>query len=129
MFHVDVSVLFVSQISTRGRIVEAEAEEARLAAELELVKAEEAQKALELEEQQQREAVEHQLEIGRRKLAAESERKRVETEQALKVQVQRDDARNHVGGMKPLLMCWLTFPMSFAPFLALHKARKQRTLL
>lgn len=83
--------------------MEAEAEEARLAAELELVKAEEAQKALELEEQQQREAVEHQLEIGRRKLAAESESKRVETEKALKVQVRQDVARNLAEGMKPSL--------------------------
>jgi len=90
-----------------GRIVEAEAEEARLAAELEIVKAEESQKALELEEQQQREALEHQLEIGRRKLAAESESKRVEMEQALKVQVQqsgtRNTTRNHAGGMRPCL--------------------------
>lgn len=72
------------------RIVEAEAEEARLAAELELVKAEEAQKVLELESQQQQEALEHQLDIARRKLAAENESKRAETERALKVQVRQD---------------------------------------
>lgn len=81
------------QTFTPGRIVEAEAEEARLAAELKVVKAEEAKKALELEEQQQREAVEHQLEVGRRKLAAESESKRLETEQALKVQVQQNSVK------------------------------------
>lgn len=69
--------------------MEAEAEEARLATELELVKAEEAQKSLELEVQQKQEALEQQLEISRGKLAAESESKRAETEQALKIQVRR----------------------------------------
>ena len=67
--------------------MEAEAEEARLAAELELVKAEEAQKSLELEVRQKQEALEQQLEISRRKLAAENESKRAETEEALKIQV------------------------------------------
>lgn len=70
-----------------GRIVEAEAEEARLAAELELVKAEEAQSSLELEVRQKQEALEQQLEVSKRKLAAENENKRAETEQALKMQV------------------------------------------
>lgn len=73
-----------------GRIVKAEAEEARLTAELELAKAEEDQKALELEVQQQREALEQQVEIVRLKLAAESESKRAETEQALKMQVRQN---------------------------------------
>lgn len=72
-----------------GRIVKAEAEEARLASELELSKAEEDRKALELEVRQQQEALEQQLEIVRLKLAAESESKRAETEQALKIQVRQ----------------------------------------
>lgn len=72
---------------TLGRIVEAEAEEVRLAAELELVKGEEAQRSLELEAQQKQEALEQQLEISRRKLVAENESKRAETEEALRIQV------------------------------------------
>ncbi|CAM9875822.1 unnamed protein product [Scytosiphon promiscuus] len=74
------------QLIERKRIVEAEAEEARMAAELELVQAEEAQKALELETQQQQQALEQQLDIGRRKLDVESQSKRAETERALKAQ-------------------------------------------
>lgn len=69
------------------RIVEAEAEEARLAAEVEAIEVDEAHRLTELEALQQREALEQQLEIARRKVAAESESKRVETEQALKIQV------------------------------------------
>eukprot|EP00752_Nemacystus_decipiens_P007451 g6660.t1 len=76
-----------SQLVERKRIVEAEAEEARLAAKLKVVKAEEAQKTLDLEAQQKQEALEQQLEISRRKLAAESESKRAEAEEALRIQM------------------------------------------
>lgn len=58
-----------------------------MAADLELVKAEEAQKALDMEMRQKEEALEQQLDIARRKLAAESQSKATATEQALKVQV------------------------------------------
>ncbi|CAM9102408.1 unnamed protein product [Hapterophycus canaliculatus] len=75
-----------AQLMERRRIVEAEATEARLTAELELVKAEEAHKTLELESQQQQEALEQQLDIARRKLAVESQSKRAETERALRIQ-------------------------------------------
>lgn len=69
------------------RIVEAEAEEAHLAAEREAIQAEEAHRLTELGALQQRETLEQQFEIARRKVAAESESKRVETEKALKIQV------------------------------------------
>ncbi|CAM9476678.1 unnamed protein product [Ectocarpus sp. 8 AP-2014] len=75
-----------AQLLERKRIVEAEAEEAHLAAELEAIEVEEAHRLTELEARQQREALEQQLEIARRKVAAESESKRVETEKALKTQ-------------------------------------------
>ncbi|CAM9405685.1 unnamed protein product [Ectocarpus sp. 6 AP-2014] len=75
-----------AQLLERKRIVEAEAEEAHLAAELEAIEVEEAHRRTELEALQQREALEQQLEIARRKVAAESESKRVETEKALKIQ-------------------------------------------
>ncbi|CAM9889849.1 unnamed protein product, partial [Ectocarpus fasciculatus] len=75
-----------AQLLERKRIVEAEAEEAHLAAELEAIEVEEAHRLTELEALQQREALEQQLEIARRKVAAESENKRVETEHALKIQ-------------------------------------------
>eukprot|EP00903_Cladosiphon_okamuranus_P008285 g7974.t1 len=75
-----------AQLLERKRIVEAEAEETRLAAELELVRAEEARRSLELEAQQKQEALKQQLEISRRKLAAENESKMAETEEALRIQ-------------------------------------------
>lgn len=81
--------------SPSGRIVKAEAEEAHLAAELELAKTEEDQKGLELEVQQQREALEQQVEIARLKMAAESESKRAETEQVLKIQVRQNAVRRY----------------------------------